>query len=118
MVRLGNDSSVVHQPRFDLQMIGHEGGVLALEQGAVPADHVLFVDIQVVLLTHDWTRMEWRRHKRCCYIMAELQKTILPVCFFYFSLLSPGLDGGHKLLTVELLYPIQCWMCRWSRSAG
>lgn len=53
VIRLSDNSSVVHQPGFNLEMIRHEGGVLALEEGAVSADHELFPNFHVVVLIHD-----------------------------------------------------------------
>jgi hypothetical protein len=50
---MGNNCSVIDHPRFNLEMVGHERRELALEEGAVTADYVLFAGVQVVFLTHD-----------------------------------------------------------------
>lgn len=50
---MGNDSSIVNDPRFNLEMVSHERRELTFDECAVAANNVLFVDIRVVLLAHD-----------------------------------------------------------------
>jgi hypothetical protein len=50
---MGYNCPVIDHPRFNLEMVGHERRILALEEGAVAADNVLFAGIQVVFLAHD-----------------------------------------------------------------
>ena len=51
-IRIGGDDVIVDGPRLDVEEVAHERRILALDQGTVAADDVLFAGIQVVWLTH------------------------------------------------------------------